>query len=374
MTTALNSETTKIRRPKPQVMRKGLKTAAPPAALATLVQRATALPHTLSTREVTQLQGMVGNQTVNRLLTQTPGTVQRREGDRRAHYKENYVIEVSIGGSSYASWIAYVDQLATDWQRTDNVNDKTTPTGYAKKDPGENTQSLTYAGPGGANTKGRGSWGGVWDDGSNSIEKLVTNITKTLDEQIEKITKETEAPPVILIKGHSRGAVAASRVANGLAAKHKGVKVELTVFDPVPGPDHEGEDVELTLGSVEESTVVYSVASGRGAIFTPQKILGAKRVIITQQDHSGGIKKGFKYNKAIYDGSNLNALPSGIYVDFTANFEDEPKELQLVATIEEAKTNYKQALKNSPNWSDIGRKKIINAVIDEFFGRAKKPE
>ena len=66
---------------------------------------------------------------------------------------------------------------------------------------------------------------------------------------------------------------------------------------------------------MDESTLVYSVYSGHGFSFTPQRVFGAKRIIISQQKHVSGVQSGFVYENRLYKGSSLNTLPTGVYRD-----------------------------------------------------------
>ena len=311
---------------------------------------------------------------------------------------DTLVVKVIIAGSSNDKWLTHVEKQKkkqqVEWKRQDAPKDKLTYHRNVAADPDfkdvkPGKPEVSFAGPGGMSTKG--PWaGGVLDIGSNSIENLVENVPVVVSRIVEVEGKEKENT-LILIKGHSRGAVAASRVAKKLSETYKGtetVKIEVVLFDPVPGPGHKGEDLEIDLSELSEFTLVYSVATGWG-IFSPQTVFGAKRIIISRQGHLAGIKAGFEYLGQIYKGSRLSSLPSGVYVD-----KDEyggmvsrgagpkvpaqvlpaqvlPAQLIRVRTIDEARTEFRDALKTSEfRTPDLDRKAIIEKVFKKWFEQA----
>ena len=91
------------------------------------------------------------------------------------------------------------------------------------------------------------------------------------------------------------------------------------MLDPVPGPLHSGELIASNVGIVPQSTVVYSLITQYAAGFAPQKITGAKRMIISNQDHGVGTSSSFEYEGKIYKGSNINSLPKGVFVGVDMN-------------------------------------------------------
>lgn len=124
----------------------------------------------------------------------------------------------------------------------------------------------------------------------------------------------------LIIRGHSRGAVAASEGAmmiNQWLHEHysqyeKFVKFELIQYDPVPGNasregvnklyDHrypgtfqQGADVMRPLGAQAETTVFCSIHidndPAHKLMFDPQEVLGAKRVIIAPMRHGVGLNE-----------------------------------------------------------------------------------
>jgi hypothetical protein len=123
-----------------------------------------------------------------------------------------------------------------------------------------------------------------------------------------------------------------------------------------------------------ESTLVYSVASGYVYGFTPQKVIGAKRIIISRQDHSAGLANGFVYEGRLYKGSSLNSLPEGIFVDRNKTNQNSLP-LERVATRDEAIAAFKSALGEVPSmvqdWAEVpgwteSREKIITSVLNSF--------
>ncbi len=118
----------------------------------------------------------------------------------------------------------------------------------------------------------------------------------------------------IILKGHSRGAVAAAEgammlkqwVAENYPQYLPYVKFELVQYDPVPGFgsrfgvneefDHSGHkeyeksgDKMRALGEGAEPTVVCSLHTEHSSFFTPQAVKGAKRVILTPFKHGVGL-------------------------------------------------------------------------------------
>ena len=159
-----------------------------------------------------------------------------------------------------------------------------------------------------------------------------------------------------------------------MAAALKGrlahVEVELTMFDPVPGPGHKGKSTKLDLSKagLSEFTLVYSVGSGYAGIFSPQAVYGAKRIILTLEKHSAKTAAGFVYQGKHYRGSNLNSLPPGVYVDSGG------AELVKVKDIQGAKDEFKQAQAASSHWTDIKRASRIKKVLKNYFDNAPPPK
>jgi hypothetical protein len=323
-------------------------------------------------------------------------TVQREVGRSQDLPGDPKVIKVIMAGSGNEGWITHIEK-GTVRTRQDDPTRTPMPTGDPKNktivhtyhtspDKLERTE-LSFAGPGGKGTTGVP--GGALDVGSNSIANLVNTVPGIVEKIVEDTEEKNSGEPrdiVILIKAHSRGAVAASQVAKKLSEtyrKRATVKIELVLFDPVPGPAHfmidpaqsENVKIDLTSSLLSEFTLVYSVATGWG-FFSPQTVLGANRIIISQQGHEAGIRRGFLYREKIYKGSRLNSLPKGVFVD--VNDKDKnTKELQLVENISEARKKFSEVLKPSLGFggaklvSDVGRKKAIEKVLEDYFEKEK---
>jgi Domain of unknown function (DUF4157) len=304
------------------------------------------------------------------------------------------VIKVIMAGSGNAGWLTRIQKEKGEKTPRPSQYDptkKSVPIYHKNLEKQERTE-LSFAGPGGKGTTGGG--GGVFDIGSNSIANLVNTVPGVVERIVEDISggEGPEGPRniVILIKAHSRGAVAASQVAKKLSVTYREretVKIELVLFDPVPGPAHlvldpaPSENVEIDLGSIplSEFTLVYSIATGWG-VFTPQIVLGANRIIISRQGHEAGIRSGFRYDGKIYKGSRLNSLPPGVFVDVNEK-DKNTKELQPVEDIRafQEKLRDEDALKPSSFGAggpklvpDQRRKEKIEKVLEEYFAAAER--
>jgi hypothetical protein len=304
--------------------------------------------------------------------------------------KPPLIVKVAIAGSGDDAWRTHVDFDGL----LVNEDLKKQPSGnvvhYKKKE-----LELNFAGPGAGNTTGvlakasattsdalgrpdKRSFGGTSDTGSNSIAELVKHVPALVKKEIEAGLGNEKRPVVILVKGHSRGGVAATRVADILKQNHPDATVELTAVDPVPGPGHKGDNVSFTLSkdeqgdtSVDESTVVYSVASGHYAGFTPQKVFGATRIILSRQDHGVGLLNGFYFQGKLYKGHSLNSLPAGVYIDNNANGRNNV-ELVSVGSFDDALTAFDDAYEVSEAtigdyWLGRTRSGNVKRVLAEYF-------
>lgn len=198
---------------------------------------------------------------------------------------------------------------------------------------------------------------GAFDQGDNSIQKNVDSALKVITSEIDAFQQQhdMQSPQInvpkflIIIKGHSRGAVAAGFTALALRhaySKNPRVQISVTLYDPVPGPKHKGRYNRLDLkGNCEasddlpemtalepgdESTLVYSICDQHYLTdlfggFTPQEVMGADRLIFTQHNHTSGLdqqnlsgehKQGFQTpgGKKELLGANINALGRGTYM------------------------------------------------------------
>lgn len=185
---------------------------------------------------------------------------------------------------------------------------------YREKEKG-NVTTYTLSGP--------LALGGGADSGTYTIEKNVQMGIALIRSHISNLP---EGPTYILIKGHSRGGVAASRIAKRIKElNHPKVFVLLTLFDPVPGPFHSGEDSAISTQTADAATLIVSLDPKR-AIFNPlfgaQRVSGSQRVILTLEDHlcglqekteAGNHKQGFTYNGRHYSAMQLSLLNVGLY-------------------------------------------------------------
>lgn len=266
-----------------------------------------------------------------------------QEGDKGEAPKQPLVVRLAIGGSGDAAWRTHCNiegaMSDEDLAKTKTLTGKAKTVYYT----GTKEYDWNFAGPGGPGTSGDGwfgTGGGKRDVGSNSIENIVNNASQVVAEAVLDAQAAKEQPIVILIKGHSRGGVAAGHVANRLKELLPQAKVELTQVDPVPGPNQPQHNQEVNVGTIDESTVVYGVYSGHAIVsFTPQQVFGAKRIIISQQAHGVGIQNGFKLGGRLYRGNALNSLPAGVYVDQNPDISV-AGELELVGSADKIRSAF----------------------------------
>lgn len=256
------------------------------------------------------------------------------------------ILKVTVAGSGFGVW-------KTERERQEFVPEKEDATGFGwdpidvdvtcyRRDSDKGPE-LLFAGPGGAGTEGyTGVKAGMWDRGSNSIDNLVKEIPKQVAAEINKADPTKKKKIVLLLRAHSRGAVAANQAANFLKERYagRGIEVELVMFDPVPGPGQSKEKRKTDVSEIDETTLIYSLNPGKGGAlngsFTPQRIYGAKRIILSQQVHGGGLSEGYVYQDRRYTGSAINSLPEGIYVDKNDTGESETP-LEMVASLDQLK-------------------------------------
>lgn len=312
-------------------------------------------------------------------------------------------IKVTICGSGYDKWITEQARNDGGWAE---LGCKAVAYGRDRSDEGKGWE-LMLAGTGSAGTKT--IKGGALDAGTNTIADLYTDAVNLVGDIVKfhgKDDQDNERPLHIFVRAHSRGSVAGGQVATALkAALGDDTKIEIVDFDPVPGPEFlsnskrkkgDANYTEMDLGSIDESTVIYCVASGYAkknisdGFFTPQKILGAKRVIVSKQNHSAGLLNGFVYDGKRYKGSAMNSLPEGVYVDtndpgnskipmelvmgrdeFNAfvqqypGFETKLKDIDR----DRASTRVRQVAKDSGRTPDKERLEIIDQILNEFYSR-----
>jgi hypothetical protein len=210
---------------------------------------------------------------------------------------------------------------------------------------------------------------GKWDKGPNKIKNNVELALKLITEFVKDCQREDRDRPIlIMIKAHSRGAVAADLLCEKVRSQFKDIPLalNLVLFDPVPGPSQPTRYLKDDEGlAVEESTLVYSVNSKKPVgLFTPQQVYGASRVIVSRKDHGVGYHIGFKFEGKLYRGNKLNRLLPGFYVSISMISESKPEIIVPCLDIEVAK----KALNEMISWPDMeGRKPIITAVAEHWF-------
>lgn len=249
--------------------------------------------------------------------------------------------------------------------------------------------------------------------GDYSIDKLRKYIeymgSEYLSGIFDKAIKEGKDPGDvhILLKGHSRGAVAAVEGAMMLkewvhnhpkySDFENKIKFDLIQLEPVAGlgsnhginaaVNHLSEngmsqsgDKMRALGSSANTTVMYSLhANHSDKLFTPQLIEGAKRVIITPFEHASGLKgfddtqtdgnHRFSYTDAAtgqrYRSSGLSELPEGVYMvdeEFNLIRMKDSKELETVMQRMTARVKTPQT----------DRYRIVKQAADSCFEALKK--
>lgn len=210
--------------------------------------------------------------------------------------------------------------------------------------------------------------GGISDSGEYSIKENIKSAKGKFNHEERLFSSSSTITGVyILVKGHSRGGVAASIFANWLKDESskkdsKVIRIELTLLDPVPGPLHFGKYKDITT-SATQSTVIYSLTADRNIAhkigFTPQIIERAGRIILTDEGHDCGIgtrgamnkKIKYRFNEQIYSLSQLNQLDRGIYY---ATKQDGEIKLELISNESDIITKFKM---------HQGRKEsIMNAI------------
>lgn len=259
------------------------------------------------------------------------------------------------------------------------------------------------------------SWGGARNAGDYSIENLRQYMQTMAQEYLTNIfsswtEKEDYHDINIIIKGHSRGAVASAEgammikqwVHENFPWFEKYVKFELTQYDPVAGTgsqsgankefDHtknetitEGNDKMRALGDSAETTVMYSMHTDHTLFFDPQAVAGAKRVILTPFKHGVGLgdiddskikekdgereqqqhRPGYTDAKtgSVYRGSGINELPEGVYI------VDEQNTLIRFETYEDAEKVVKAVLKGT--WFQGTRHETVLSMAKIWFEKEK---
>ncbi|MGC4941099.1 hypothetical protein [Kribbella sp. DT2] len=308
----------------------------------------------------------------------------RRHPDPDDPGRYPFYVKVTVSGSGDGEWrtekVNISSTMGLGWK--DGVESKTVV--YYERETLQGKE-LSIAGVGGAGTKNRKKTvHGIMDRESNSIAAVKAQIEELIVEAFRAVADEWFAkgekgrPIVVLFRGHSRGAVAAGQVANAIKTKYPYVRVELAQLDPVPGPGHRGEDVDINVGprgmlarGLDESTVVYSIAPGYLAGFEPQRVHGAKRIIISRQDHGVGIEQGFIYNDIRYRGSALNSLEPGVYIDSEKDGNPENAHIERVARLEDVAAAIALVHKGrrARGLTLEGREDPVREVLEEFYNK-----
>lgn len=319
--------------------------AQPAAAWQTYIEQS---PRMLAQRR--GIQGMFGGAQLR---------VAQREGGRRAGALEEgfaKVIKFVMPGSGFNDWITHTDKGAVGEARDE-------PSGKVVSDKEDKHDGQVVIG--GPNAKG-----GMSDTGANSIEN---NVAYGLEEFARQINGITDGSVLLMIKAHSRNAVAAGRLATEIKDRFQTeslyVNIDLVLFDPVPGPGQSGSNLEIDISAIDKSTLVYSVASGWGFGFSPQRVFGAQRIIVTRQDHQGGIKAGFLFRGKVYKGNRLNYLPEGVYAD-TNQQAEVTHELERVSDLDTIRERWQTLYQSSSaKKGDSGREENVDQVLVEKFSK-----
>lgn len=212
------------------------------------------------------------------------------------------------------------------------------------------------------------------DQGNYTIEKNFKRGVEILSNDINDLVEEDPSEKIeVEIAGHSRGGVAATRVAEKVRNDFKNnenVKINLITLDPVPGPMHFKDNVkmELSEGKSNRSVVVYTM-DDKKVFYTPQEIKNANVIIILPGDHEsvygerdhslkGDTDDVYHY---YYDGkscslSQLLNLENGIYISDDNYNVKKIRNENLKKSIEEI---YKKC-------SDSTRQKVLmNSIIEK---------
>ncbi|MGD1703160.1 DUF4157 domain-containing protein [Dapis sp. BLCC M229] len=174
-----------------------------------------------------------------------------RAGDIGEEMGNPYIIELILFGPGEDFWKTWPEVIkASGMLRLTHLDSYTTIWESRKN----NRLTLTVAGgPGPSTTGGVKAWTGIKgasDTGSNSIEayrtRILNDIFNKIPEHIKTTVKKVRAnqptnqPILILIKAHSRNAVARTQIAKELQEFDRywddnNVKIEFVAFDLVPG-------------------------------------------------------------------------------------------------------------------------------------------
>ncbi len=296
-----------------------------------------------------------------------------------------------------------------------------------KKEISKNRVKYSVSGPVAGLVKGMSNRGThAIENNRKYVLELASEYLKPKFEQWDLDVKnnETIKPVLIRLKGHSRGGVGASEAAMMIRAWIQEnypqylnkVKFDLTQFDPVPGTGsasgvnekvnlagkeitQEGGDKFLGLGDSAETTVVYTALSNYNAFFTPQKVLGAKRIFVTLDAHDVGLqhidtnmsKRQGKWDDkggdqpenaghaqvyvdmetaTAYSQSSLNEMPPGVYLVDAKNRVIRVKSPEMAEfMIRKIRTEQKDGKDTKESSSQTARRDVILDSVKDWFDR-----
>lgn len=127
----------------------------------------------------------------------------------------------------------------------------------------------------------------------------------------------------------------------------------------MPGPWHSGVDLKSDVSELDASTLVYSLHTQYNFFFTPQKVFGAKRLILSKKTHGVGYEVGVTFKDKLYKGFSLNSLPPGLYISKGKGKSDEPEIIKKASNCKKVK----------PGWFQQYRTKVIKAVCKAFISK-----
>lgn len=278
-------------------------------------------------------------------------------GRSSAFGDDKHIVKLVLPGSGDLHWRTRTDEQ----KKAMELLPATPGQAWVRRQEGKNKVEYSVAGP--------QALGGASDTGANSIRNNIARGVALVEAEVKRKVGENIKPEniVILIKAHSRNAVASSQVAKTLSEQFSELynryfkpRIELVMLDPVPGPGHTGELNESDISAILSSTLVYSLITQYALGFGPQKITGAKRLIISQQDHGTGTTSSFQYDENLYKGSNLNSLPNGVFIG--AGFKDNIETIERITKADDLASILEQA---APVTQKI-RLKIIEEVANTF--------
>lgn len=215
-------------------------------------------------------------------------------------------------------------------------------------------------------------------DASPSIDALVNGA-----DEITNMTIHNRGPIHLIIKGHSRGAVAAGELYRRFVNNPNVINCELTMLDPVPGPDgrrlHGHGDTNLNMDANNTpvpqglanvgKVVFYSLGIANQGLsykllFTPQRVQNACVYILTNDGHSCYVdsaaqipiqnkKDRFDFNGLVFTYSQLSYLRNGYYFEngsYILNVRGVPIRIRILQQI-----NRQQAINMVQNTNGLSK-------------------